>query len=95
MSKKRYSQEFKEEAMKQVIEDGYSVPKVAKEIGITDVTLYQWLKKMGWKSGDQKAIKELSSAELEIKKLKSELKNAKQENEILKKAAAYFAKESL
>ncbi len=95
MSKNKYTEEFKSEAMKQVTEEGYSVIQVSKSLGVSDVTLYAWLKKAGWKSGDSKQKQDLNTAEQEIKKLKAELKRTKEERDILKKAAAYFAKESL
>ena len=88
MSGKRYAEEFKREAVKQVTERGYSVAEVAERLGITTHSLYAWMKKYG-KPSPREAIK--PDAEAEIAKLKSELKRVTMERDILKKAAAYFA----
>ena len=94
MSTSPYTEEFKAEAIKQVMEEGHSVLEVAKAIGISDVTLYTWLKKAGWKSGESRDKKKLSETEEENKKLKAEIKKLKMERDILKKAAAYFASDA-
>ena len=91
MSAKRYSEEFKIEAVKQVTENGYAVAEVARRLGTTTHSLYAWLKKYG--HGSQRASQS-SLQESEIKRLKAELKRVTEERDILKKAAAYFAKES-
>ncbi len=83
----KYPQEFKDEAVRQVIEKGYSVVDVAKRLGVTDKSLYNWVAKA--KRGPAK------NDELdEIKRLKKELKRITEERDILKEAAAYFASES-
>ena len=94
MSSTRYTEEFRAEALNQIIEEGLSVLQVSKTLGVSDATLYNWLKAAGWHSGQIKEKKALSSAEEEIKQLKSELRKVKEERDILKKAAAYFANES-
>lgn len=91
MSDKRYAEEFKLEAVKQVTERGHSVYDVARRLGTTTHSLYAWCKKYG--NGSQPASsKDDQSAE--IKRLKAELKRVTEERDILKKATAYFAKES-
>jgi len=88
MSKgKRYTQEFKREAVKQVVERGYSVAEVAERLGICTKTLYQWRSAF---HGTPQEIK-ASDAEAEIAKLKAELERVTEERNILKKAAKYFA----
>ena len=90
----RYSDEFKAEAVSQVIERGYSVREVSKRIGVSDHSLYRWVKDAQDAeevSGDGKTVAELAT---ENAKLKSELRRAQEERDILRKAAAYFAKES-
>ncbi len=77
------------------MEEGVGVLAVAKATGVSDVTLYKWLKVAGWKSGESKDKKKITEADQEIKALKAELKQVKMERDILKKAAAYFAGESL
>ena len=91
MSGKRYAEEFKVEAVKQVVDRGYSVSSVARRLGITTHSLYAWIKKYGNPDSQHSKI---SEQEKEIRKLKSELKRVTDERDILKKAAAYFAKES-
>lgn len=91
MSSKRYSEEFKQEAVKQVTERNYSVVEVATRLGITTKSLYSWLKTARGSSGKSVALDELKR---ENARLKSELKRTTEERDILKKAAAYFAKAS-
>jgi len=92
MSNKSYSQEFKEEALKQIRDRGYSVLEVSKRLGVSSQTLYKWLG--GTLRSDKKEQRE-SDLALELARVKSALKRAEEERDILKKAAAYFAKESL
>jgi len=91
MSGKRYTEEFKIEAVKQVTERGYAVSEVAERLGITSNSLYYWLKKYGDAGNDHK---QTIDHQAEIRKLKSELRRVTEERDILKKATAYFAKES-
>ena len=91
MSGKRYPEEFKIEAVKQVVDRGHSISDVAKRLDVTTHSLYAWVKKFG---PDSKQNNELSDAEAEIRRLQKELKRTTEERDLLKKAAAYFAKES-
>ena len=91
MSSKRYTEEFKREAVKQITEGGYSVADVARRLGTTTHSLYAWLKKYGPSSAKTEKSDQQRD---EINRLKAELKRVTQERDILKKAAAYFAKES-
>jgi transposase len=88
MKGKRYSEEFKREAVKQVTERGYSVSEVAKRLGTTTHSLYIWLKKY-----DEPNPRQADKADLaaENARLKADLKRMTEERDILKKAAAYFA----
>ena len=88
MSGKRYGEEFKREAVKQVTDRGYSVAEVAHRLGITTHSLYAWIKKYG-KPTPREANK--PDIEAENARLKAELKRVTTERDILKKAAAYFA----
>lgn len=88
MSKgKRYPEEFRVEAVRQVNERGYSVAEVADRLGISTKTLYDWRGKMAGSS----VQKQSTDNQLEIAQLKAELKRVKEERDILKKAAKYFA----
>ena len=93
MSSKRYTEEFKNEAVKQVTERGYSVKEISERLGISTKSLYVWLQRAkgtnkGGDSGDVAAMRQ------ENARLKAELKRVEEERDILKKAAAYFAKAS-
>lgn len=91
MSGKRYTEEFKLEAVKQVTERGYSIPDVARQLGITVKSLYDWKAKYGDQSGQYQKDKTI---EAENRALKAELKRVTMERDILKEAAAFFAVES-
>ncbi len=82
MSSKRYPDEFKIEAVKQVVELGYPVAEVAKRLGITTHSLYAWKKKFG---PDSVEHNEKVSAEKEIRRLQKELKRVTDERDIQKK----------
>ncbi|ADF63223.1 Transposase InsE and inactivated derivatives [Enterobacter kobei] len=71
MSGKRYPEEFKTEAVKQVVDRGYSVSSVATRLDITTHSLYAWIKKYG---PDSSTNKEQSDAQAEIRRLQKELK---------------------
>ncbi len=95
MGVSKYSEEFRTEAVKQVSGRGRPVSEVAKGLGISDVTLYEWIKKSGKTIGVVKQAQTLEAAENEIRRLKAENRKLQEERDILKKSAAYFAKESL
>ncbi len=88
MSSKRYPEEFKVEAVKQVVERGHSVAEVASRLGVTTHSLYAWKKKYGRDSAQHLAK---SGDEAEIRRLKKELKRVTEERDLLKKAAVTFA----
>ena len=91
MSKgKRYTQQFKEEAVRQIVERGYSVADVAERLGICTKTLYHWKTTV---HGSTQQVNS-SNDQMEIARLKSELVRVTEERDILKKAAKYFASQS-
>tara|TARA_R110002167_G_scaffold298435_2_gene502749 strand:- start:335 stop:613 length:279 start_codon:yes stop_codon:yes gene_type:complete len=91
MSSKRYQEEFKREAARQVTERGYSVSDVAERLGVTTHSLYAWIKRFGPESARYTSE---SADQAEIRRLKKELKRVTEERDILKKAAVYFANQS-
>jgi transposase len=91
MSGKRYPEDFKIEAVRQVTDRGYAVTDVAQRLGVTTKSLYDWITKYGSNSERHQA---LTSQQEEIRKLKSELRRVTEERDILKEAAAFFAVES-
>ena len=93
----RYTKEFREEAVKLVTEEHLSLPEVGRRLSIAPTTIDNWVKayKTG-KLGDiGKTYRPLTEIEIELARAKKENATLKMENEILKKAAAYFARESL
>ena len=89
MSQKRFPEEFKIEAVRQVIERGYPVAEVSARLGVSTHSLYKWMKDQQLPAGHRQ--EQVSQTE-ELRRLKAELKRVTEERDILKKAAAYFAK---
>ncbi|WP_094105064.1 IS3 family transposase [Shigella flexneri] len=89
MSGKRYPEEFKTEAVKQVVDRGYSVASVATRLDITTHSLYAWIKKYG---PDSSTNKEQSDAQAEIRRLQKELKRVTDERDIFKKSRGVLRK---
>jgi transposase len=90
-----YSPEFRSEAVKLVLEQGLTYVAAAKRLAIPSGTLSTWVvaaKRGTVLTPGSRSIIELES---EIKSLRKELSQTKQERDILKKATAYFAKDSL
>ncbi|KRG43319.1 transposase [Stenotrophomonas panacihumi] len=88
---RQYTAEFRSEAVKQVLERGFTVVDVAARIGIPKHTLYGWVQAA--KKAAPAASPAVASDSAEVRRLKAELKRVTEERDILKKAAAYFAKE--
>ena len=90
MSKQqRYTEEFKLAAVKQVTERNYPVAEVAERLGVSSHSLYAWIRRYSQPGVQQQYD---SSQQAEIRRLKAELRRVTDERDILKKAAAYFAK---
>ncbi len=93
----RYTKEFREEAVKLVTEEKISLPEAARRLSLAPSTLSYWVKahKAGKLGVIGKSFRPLTEIEMELARTKKELAEVKMERDILKKAAAYFAKESL
>lgn len=91
MSHQRYPEEFKIEAVKQVTERGLPVADVAARLGMSAHSLYAWIKRY---SKPEAQRKQEDNQQAELRRLRAELKRVTEERDILKKAAAYFARES-
>jgi transposase len=89
MSSKRYTDEFKIEAVRQVTDRGFKMAEVTERQGVTTYSLYAWLRKFGKSGVVQRAALDQSA---EVRHLKTELRRVTEERDILKKAATYFAK---
>ena len=93
----RYSREFREESVKLITEEHLGIKEAAEKLGLPTTTLATWLKqyKTGQLGDVGKTYRPLTEIELELARTKKQLAQTKMECEILKKAAAYFARESL
>jgi transposase len=89
-----FTDEFKDDAIKLVIEQGYSCNEVGRRLGINHSNLSRWVRE--YRNGLQTPQGQESAQELEaeVKRLRKENKRLLMEREILKKAAAFFANES-
>jgi transposase len=84
----RYTDEFKEAAVRQVLENDYTIKETAHRLGVHPYSLSKWVKQFN----DPMTHKVQDEKHQEILRLKKELKRVTEERDILKKAAAYFAK---
>ena len=93
----RYTKEFREEAARLVLEGGLSAGEASQRLSLPKSTLETWVRaaKAGNLSNVGKNRRPLTEVEIELAKTKKELAIVRMERDILKKAAAYFAKESL
>lgn len=90
--KNRYTQEFKSEAINMAVNGDLSLSEVASNLGLNYKTLYNWVKgSMPESSSAQAGKSKIRELESELRALRRDLKRARQERDILKKAAAYFA----
>ncbi len=94
--RRRYTREYKLEAVDLVRESGRTVSEVARELGISPKTLHRWVKEVESRSPDSvfPGNGKRSPEEDELWRLRQELERVKQERDFLKKAAAYFVRES-
>jgi transposase len=94
-NRRRFSEEFKRDAVRLVVDEQYSFKAAAKAVGVSEKSLRDWHKRLApppRPCGEDASLDELRE---ENKRLRKQLKRAELEREILKKATAYFAKESL
>ena len=97
VSRKRrvFSEEFKQDAVRLVVGENYTIAAAAKAVGVGEQSLRKWHARLAPKPepcGENASLDELR---VENQRLRRELRRAEMEREILKKATAYFAKESL
>ena len=92
-----YTKELREEAVKLVSEGGVSIPEAGRRLSISASTIRYWVKasKEGKLQEVGRQQRPLTELEMELARVKRELAQVKIERDILKKATAYFAKESL
>ena len=90
-----FTDEFKQDAVRLVVNEGYSFAAAARAVGVGEQSLRKWHARLALQPapcGENATLDELRE---ENQRLRRELRRAELEREILKKAAAYFAKESL
>ena len=88
-----YPRQFREEAVRLARESGKTRVRIAKDLGIAEQSLYRWLKQADLNDG--KRTDGLTTEEHEeIRRLRREVRLLREEREILKKAAAFFARET-
>ena len=92
MSLPRFTPEFKDEAVRQITERGYSVAEVSARLGVSAHSLYKQVSAVKPDKTDQPAT-DLLAVKSEILRLRAQLHSIEEERDILKKAARYFAKE--
>ena len=92
MGRKNYSREFKVSAVKLVEEQGYSVGEAGRSLGVDASNVRNWVEKYGGE-GREKPTGE-AGLRVEVRRLRKENLRLVMERDILKKAAAFFAKES-
>jgi transposase len=93
-SRRKYTPEFKAEAVELVVSSGRPAAEIARELGVNEGTLTNWVN-MAKKRGEV-AEKPLTADErAELRELRDELRRVKMERDLLKKAAAWFASQSL
>jgi transposase len=95
MQRRRFSREFKIEAVKLVRERGVSVAQAGRDLDVHENVLRKWVKEFG--SDPAQAFSgqgQMKPEQLEIERLRREVNKLRAERDILKKAAAFFAKEA-
>jgi len=96
---KSYTSDYRQEAVKLVLEQGLSATESAKRLGMPKATLNSWIQAAkglsASKAGVAPGARSILELEAELVKLRRELREARMESDILKKAAAYFARGSL
>jgi len=93
--RKRYSKEFKLDAVSLVLDQGYSRAEAARSLGLNSNMLGRWVSEQLTDGGQAfRGNGKLTPEQEEIRKLRSQVKNLKMEKEILKKATVFFAKET-
>jgi transposase len=95
ISRQHYTEEFKQEAVKLVRESGLSIAEAGRRLNIPAMTLKNWIYRVKSSKSGVSSGRPVSDIEAENSRLRKELAESRLECEIIKKAMAYFAKESL
>ncbi|MFD4836608.1 transposase [Achromobacter sp. NPDC058515] len=92
MSSRRFSQEFKEHAVRQIVEQSQPVADVSERLGVSAHSLYKWIKVFKPAGAPGKIAEELIETRNELSRLQAQLRLLEEERDILQKAARYFAR---
>jgi len=94
-TRRRFTQEFKDDAVRMVLEHGYSCAEVGRRLGVAENNINRWVRQHR-DDHDSAPVDGLTKEQMsaELKRLRKENKRLEMEREILKKAAAFFANES-
>jgi len=92
--RKQYTTEFKQQAVRRIHSDS-DIPPLARELEVTTKTLRKWWQQSKEGILDGPGSRRVSQEQMELSHLRSEVSRLRRENQILKKAAAYFAKDIL
>ena len=95
MPRRRYTREFKLSAVRLVNEQGYSIPEAARSLGVDAANVRAWVEKFSSAPSEEGGVVPSGEGALkaELRRLRKENARLLMEREILKKAAAFFAKE--
>lgn len=88
---KQYTEEFRKSSVQLAIDSDQPICRTAADLGVNETTLYNWVCK--YRPGEKPAVEDSPSESKELQRLRKENARLKQERDILKKAAAYFASE--
>lgn len=93
---KGYTRQFKEQAVRLVIEEGGEPTRAARELGMPHSTLLVWLRKAGWRKRETEGPLSEDPAVLktQVQELRRQVKRLEMERDILKKATAWFANQN-
>jgi transposase len=94
-TRRRFTKEFKDDAIGLVVDQGYSCAEVGRRLGVSENNVNRWVRQYHDQNQSQSPDGlTREQLETELKRLRKENKRLEMEREILKKAAAFFAKES-
>jgi transposase len=89
--RRKFSPQFKAEAVQLVIETGKPIAEVARDLGVVAQMLGNWVQ--AWRDANPEPEAQLSPVErVRVKEMEEEIRRLRMENEFLKKAAAFFAR---